>query len=509
MPTPPNIIVILADQMRYDCLGALNPHIKTPNLDRLAAEGMLLTRAYPPTPVCLPCRAALLSGQYCSSNGAAHNMSHLPQDHDPSLGRSFSQRGYFTHFIGKSHLASCHDPHSPEAFPHIANYDYYDSWHGPWHGFTRADLAIGHTTENHARGMHYGAWLRRQGIDLERYFGNTAYTDYGPWDLPEELHNSTWTADTSIAGIDRARERGQPFFQLVSFQDPHNPCMVPEPWASMYDPAAIPTFGYKEGEPAAFADKPPFYRAITDQPGEYAAKQVDAGMRGAGNVSHLAWNQQQVQQNAACYYGMVSLMDKHIGRILDHLEVTGEKDNTLVVFSADHGDLLGDHGFWFKSLVCYEESIHVPMIVSLPDRIPAGTRSDAFQNLVDLFPTLCGYAGIPAPRACEGVDQAPAWEDPAVRVRSDVIVEERPEHGEWNQRILIDDTYKCVFYASHPDQGELYDVRNDPDHIHNLWHDSQHAAQREAMVARILVHEMNKTQPRLTHGQQAAACSGG
>ncbi len=501
----PNIVLIMADQMRHDCLGVDNPAIRTPHLDRLAASGTLFSRAYPPTPVCLPCRAALLSGQYCSTNGAPHNMSRLPEDHDPSLGRLFSEAGYYTHFIGKSHLASCHDPCSPESFPHIANYDHFERWHGPWYGFQRADLAIGHSNENHARGMHYGAWLRRHGVDLERHFGRGEYTDYGAWDLPEELQNAHWTAQMAIEGMDRAADR--PFFLFLNFQDPHNPCMVSEPWASMYDPQAIPRFGYKPGEPNCYADKPPFYRGLIDQPGAYAARGIAPGLNGAGNVCHLDWDQDRIQGNAACYYGQVSLMDQAIGTVLDALDERGLGDDTLVLFTADHGDLLGDHGMWFKSLVCYEESIRVPMIASWPGRIPAGRRCAAFQSLVDYLPSLCSCAGLPIPYQAEGVDQRAVWEGEADLARADVVVEERPEDGDWNQRILIDDGHKCVFYASHPENGELYDMRADPDHIVNLWRDPVMQEVRNRMIARILTHEMNKAAPRPGWSETFATCA--
>ncbi len=495
MPRRPNILLVIADQMRHDCLGVLNPAIRTPNLDRLAAAGMLFTRAYPPTPVCLPCRAGMLSGQYCSTNRAMHNMSSLPEDHEPSLGTAFNSRGYYTHFIGKSHLSSCHDPLSREAAPHIHNREFFRRWHGPWYGFSWADIAIGHSVEEHACGMHYGAWLDDQGVDIERHFGNHAYDAFGAWDLPEEYHNSKWTADVAIAGIDRARKLGQPFLLDVNFQDPHNPCLVPEPWASMYDPERIPTFGYKPGEPECFADKPAFYARVTDQPGPYAARNSDEGLAGSGNLAHLAYTPEDTQRNAATYYGMVSLLDHHLGRILDHLEACGEADDTLVVFTADHGDILGDHGFWYKSLVAYEESIHVPLIAAFPGHIPAGTRSPAFQNLIDLFPTCCAYAGIPIPEGCEGVDQRSAWADPAARVREQVVIEERPADSHWCQRILIDDRYKLVFYST-GGPGELYEVAADPHHVRNLWDDPAHQDVKHAMLERLLRHEITKTQPR-------------
>lgn len=298
----------------------------------------------------------------------------------------------------------------------------------------------------------------------------------------------------AIAGIDRARRQDRPFLLHVNFQDPHNPCLAPEPWASMYDPAAIPVFGYRPGEPACFADKPAFYRRVTAQPGPYAARNSDHGLDIAGNLSHLTYDAAATQRNAAIYYGMVSLMDHHLGRILDHLAASGEAGRTLVVFTSDHGELLGDHGFWYKSLVCYEESIHVPLIASFPGRIPAGTVNPAFQNLVDLLPTCCGFAGLPVPAGVEGVDQRLAWIDPTARVRTEVVVEERPADTAWCQRILVDDHHKLACYST-SDTGELYDLATDPHHIRNLWHDPAHREVRRDLTERLLRHEITRRPP--------------
>ncbi len=494
MPKPPNILFLFSDQQRYDTIGANNPLIKTPNLDRLAREGRVFDAAYPPTPVCLPCRASIVTGQYPSTHGATNNMAALPEDYETLTAEVFNRAGYRTHMIGKSHLTPCHDPCSKEAAPFIHNREYYRNWHGPWYGFQQADIAIGHSTEKHACGMHYGAWLEDRGVDIEKYFGHTDYTQYGSWDLPEQFHSSKWIADVAIDSIEQSASREQPFFIWANFQDPHNPCMVPEPWASMYKPEDVPLYGYREGEPESFKDKPPHYLEIIEQPGDYACKPSDPDLHGAGNVCHLDWSEQQIRENTAAYYGMVSLMDHHIGRILDQLDKTGQADNTIVVFTSDHPDSLGDHGFWFKSLLSFEEIIRVPMIVRYPGRVPAGTRSDAFQNLVDLPATFCAGAGLNIPNEFEGHNQLPAWIDNG-NERTYCVIEERPERGEFNQRILITSRYKLVFYANR-EYGELYDRNEDPDHLRNLWSSEEHRSEREELVRMLLSHEMNKALPR-------------
>jgi uncharacterized sulfatase len=492
----------MSDQQRWDTLGSVNPRIRTPHLDALAASGMRMDRAYAPTPVCLPCRASILTGQHSSTNGAMHNHSQLRTDYTPRLSDLLRGQGYYTHMIGKSHLMCCHDPKSLESAPHIHNLDYFRKWRGPWYGFEHADICIGHTTEKHACGMHYGAWLQDQGVDLGRYFGNTAYEQYGAWDLPEKYHSSTWIADVTVAAMRRAAGEGRPFFLWTLFQDPHNPCMVPEPWASMYRPDEMPAFGFKQGEPECFDRKPPFYREVLRQSGPYAARPEDAELPGTGNVSHLAWSQRQVRENAACYYGMVSLMDKHIGRILDELRRSGMAENTLVIFTSDHGDLLGDHGLWWKSMVCYDESIRVPLIASMPGRIAGGNTSRAFVSLVDLLPTICDFAGVDVPSVCEGVSQRGVWEGRENSVRDHVVVEERPYDSDFAERIIVTDTHKLAFYANRP-YGELYDLAADPDHVDNLWDDPSSQPIRHELIERILSHEMLKCRPSPGPGRAA------
>jgi uncharacterized sulfatase len=435
-----------------------------------------------------------MSGRYPSSNGAMHNHSPLKPSAGPMVAEVFSDAGYYTHMIGKSHLHSCHDPESPESAPNIHDRGYFRNWHGPWYGFEHADLNIGHSTEKHACGMHYGVWLEDRGVDTARYFGHTDYEAYGRWDLPEEHHNSAWVAETAIRAIESADRVGKPFYISANFQDPHNPCMVPEPWASMYDPDEMPDFGFKPGEPECFAHKPPFYSEILKTEGPYAARYSEGGPGLATNASHLGFDERQTRENAACYYGMVSLLDHHVGRILDALEASGQLENTIIVYASDHGDFLGDHGLWWKELYPYEESLRVPLIVSWPSHLPEGRLNDSLQGLIDLAPTWFHLTGIDCPSSYEGVDQSSVWQGERDHLREAIVVEDRPGEGSFNQRVYITERYKLVAY-SNPKFGELYDMEEDPNHIHNLWNDSDFADLRFLLLQKLLSEEMNRRNP--------------
>jgi arylsulfatase A-like enzyme len=490
----PNIILIMADQMRYDCIQAVNPKIKTPNIQRLVDKGILFERTYGPTPVCLPCRSSILTGQFPSTHGATHNECSLPQNYYSSIGKTFQREGYYTHFIGKSHISTCHDVASPESPPHVFNYDHFRKWKGPWYGFEHADISIGHTTEYHASGMHYGAWLEDAGVDIDKYFGHTKYIDYGTWDLPEEFHSSKWIADVSVNAIDTSQKEKQPFFLWINFQDPHCPGYLPEPWASMYSPEDMPHYGFKEGEPDNFKDKPAFYQEIIDSKGGYACKPSDPDLKGPSHASSMKWSKEQFQENAAHYYGMISLMDKYIGVVIDHLESQKLLDNTIIVFTSDHGDYLGDHGMVHKGLVSFEEAMHVPMIISYPNGIPKGHQTKALHSLVDLPPTFLSFIGADIPPQFEGVDQKSVWKDPNLKIRHDVVVEERPYNTPFNLRVLINEDYKLAFYANR-DYGELYHMKTDPHQITNLWDDPSYSKIKTEMIFRLLSREMNKHLP--------------
>jgi len=474
-----NVLLITSDQQRWDTLGRLNPNVQTPNLDRLADRGILFDRAYTVNPVCTPTRCSLLTGTYPSRHGCFHVGTSLPEDYGPTVADPFREAGYATSLIGKAHFQACKDPESLESAPRVHDLDYFDSWNGPYFGFEHAELVIGHTSEPHASGMHFGAWLRQQGVDLETYFGIHDYDHYGAWSLPEKHHGSAWVADRSIAAIDRAKSEGQPFFLWSSFQDPHNPYVAPEPWSSRYSgsdfPSAIPR--------PDLSDKPEFYQSLVD--GAFYGDDPELQEKAWGDVKiRPELSESDVRSVRAVYHGMVALMDHHIGRILDRLEADGTIDETLIVFTSDHGDYLGDHGLWGKGLPAYEAMQRVPFIVSHPDCVNPGQTSGALQSLVDMEASCLAAAELPQLAASQGVSQLSAWMDPQSEVRDHCLVEFRPAQGPYKQRTQIEDRYKLVSYETRS-YGELYDLKADPDQIRNLYEDADYRAVRERMVARL------------------------
>ena len=470
-----NILLITSDQQRWDCLGRLNPAIQTPNLNRLADRGILYERAYTVNPVCTPSRCSILTSEYPSRHGCFHVGTSLPEEYGPTVAHRFSEAGYATNLIGKAHFQACKDPASIESAPKVHELDHFDNWSGPYFGFDNAELVIGHTSEPHASGMHYGAWLRKQGVDSTDYFDIHEYDHYGPWSLPEKYHGSAWVANRSIAAIDRAQAKKKPFFLWSSFQDPHNPYVTPEPWASMYDPSTLP----EPIEVPKLDSLPEFYRSLAQ--GNFYGDDPQ--------LQHKAWGDVKVRPELspsdilslrAVYYGMVSLMDHHIGRILDRLEADGTIEDTLIVFTSDHGDYLGDHGLWGKGLPAYESAQRVPFIVAHPKVAGPGKKSQALQSLVDIGATFLDAAGLAPLDSSQAVSQTQAWIDPLTEIRDHCRVEFRPAQGPYIQRTYINSEYKLVSYEAR-DYGELYNLKTDPSQTRNLYNDPEYMDLRKAL----------------------------
>jgi len=482
----PSILLITSDQQHWDTLGATNPRIRTPALNRLAYEGTRFDRAYCPNPVCSPTRASIITGQYPSQHGCWTIGVKLPED-VPTVGDILQTQGYATALIGKAHfqpLASTAESHSLECQPTLRELDLWQGFHGPWYGFQHVEVARNHADESHA-GQHYAIWMMEQGLTNWRdYFRAWPRDPKAPkrkhsWDLPEEFHYSRWTADRSIAFLEQCKTRGAPFFLWSSFQDPHPPYLVPEPWASMYNPDDMVPGRLVPGEHDA---NPPHFAKTQERKPDFSMYRETYGPHGFR--SHLI-DEKELRRCIATYYGMISLMDHHIGRILDALDRLGLAEQTLVVFTTDHGHFLGQHGLIAKGAFHYEDMIRVPMLVRYPERVADNVTSSALQSLVDFAPTCLGAAGIDVPGFMTGLNQFEAWCGQADTPRDHVIVENRHEPTRVHLRTYVDQRYKITVYRDH-EYGELFDLQEDPGEIRNRWSDPEYAGVKSELLRRFL-----------------------
>ncbi len=510
----PNVLLITSDQQLYDTLGFKNPHIKTPNLDRLAREGADCTRAYTVNPVCTPTRASLATGVYPSVHGAWTIGVKLPED-VPTLGQRFLDAGYDTTLVGKAHfqpLASGDRPgeESIESHPFLRDRDFWRNFNDqrtPWYGFSHVETCRNHTDEAHAGG-HYGLWLEEKGLsNWEDYFDPIppapSKKRYGSWDLPEEYHYSAWTAERTIANIERSVKNDKPFYLWSSFHDPHPSYLVPEPWASMYDPADMPIGKlHVNDDGTTELDKmPPPVRMTQEEGADWSVFKEEGGQGLHGYHRHPD-NEDKKRKDMAIYYGMTSFMDQQIGRILDKLDELGIADNTLIVFTSDHGHYIGHHGLVAKGAFHYDEGIRVPFLVRYPGKVPAGQTIDALQSLIDLPSTFLSACGIEVPGFMQGVDQLPCWAGDADKARDDLIVEMRHNPTTVHLRTYIDERYKLTLYRGHPDWGELFDLQDDPGETDNKFGDPAYAAVKAALMHKWLNAEIAREPTRMprVHG---------
>ncbi|MBA2277967.1 MAG: sulfatase-like hydrolase/transferase [Chloroflexia bacterium] len=498
MTRPPNILLITSDQQHWDTLGVTNRRINTPALDRLAGEGTRFERAYCPNPVCTPSRASIITGLYPSVHGAWTIGVKLPED-VPTVGDHFRANGYGTTLIGKAHFqptGATPEQTSIERHPTLRDLDFWRGFHGPWYGFEHIEIARNHADENLV-GQHYAIWMEEHGLANWRdYFrpwppDPTAPAREHSWDLPEELHYTTWTGERTIAAIERDVAADRPFFTWASFHDPHPPYLVPDPWASMYDPAAMAPGTMIPGEHDAM---PPHF-ALTQEEAPDFSRYQETPYPNHGFRSHRI-DDPSLRRDMAVYYGMISFMDQQIGRILDTLDRLGIAENTLVVFTTDHGHFLGHHGLNAKGPFHYEDLLRLPFLARLPGRIPAAATSTAIQSLVDLAPTFLAAAGIAVPGLMQGVSQWEVWRGAAETAREHAIVENRHQPTAVHLRTYVENHYKLTVYRNDT-HGELFDLLDDPAERCNRWHDSAYAEVKGELLHRWVQAEIAREPTRL------------
>jgi len=396
----PNILFLLSDDQRRDTIRALgNWHMKTPNLDRLVREGTSFTRAYcmgsMNPAVCQPSRAMIMNGRTLFRATVGTPYKLLPE--------VLREEGYVTFATGK--------------------------WHHARAPFARAFIAGG--------AIFFGGMSDHDKVPLHD-FDPTGRYDAKP--RYEDKLSSELFADAAVDFLERhAKQRSaRPFFAYVSFTAPHDPRTPPAEYREMYDAAKLRL-------PENFLPEHPF----------------DNGEMTIRDEKLAPWPRtpEVVREHLADYYGMISHMDAQIGRILDALEETGLKENTIIVFAADHGLAIGSHGLLGKQSV-YEHSMGTPLIIGGPG-LPEQKKNDAFAYLFDIYPTLCDLAGVKVPESVEGKSLATVLRGEERQVRDTVFTAYKV------QRAVRDDRWKLIRYT-HINKTQLFDLAIDPAERNNL-----------------------------------------
>ena len=498
MPRP-NILLITSDQQRADCNGFENPLIRTPHLDGLARAGTRFAANITPNLVCQPSRASILTGLLPLTHGVWDN----GVDLDPAVGESgfagtLARAGYQTAFLGKAHFAT-KSTFAPTGTPECnkSQTRYGPGWHGPYMGFQHVELTVlghRHRTRPIERPPvgHYERWLIARGENEEalRLWAQETRPGAGAaqtWSsaLPVAWHNSTWIADRTVAWLRESRSKDAPFCAWASFPDPHHAFDCPEPWSSLYDPKDMPLPANRLKD---LERRPWWHKAVL----EGAPQLTDPALLKFRTEGSRVPDQsdRQLAEMTANYYGMISLIDHNVGRILATLDDLGLSRDTLVVYTTDHGELLGNHGLYLKHPIPYEDLLRVTLVARGPG-VAAGRVVAEPVSTLDLAPTFYDVAGVAAPLAVQGRSLAPLLAG-AAETR-DVAYSEWHVHPSrcgigLQLRTVRTRTHKCTFDLG-SGAGELYDLANDPAEMNNRYGDPGCAKVQKEL------HDMMRARP--------------
>lgn len=476
----PNILLITADQWRGDCLGmAGHPVVKTPNLDRLAAEGTWFANHFAQATPCAPARACLYTGLYQMTNRVVANGTPLDDRHD-NIARLFRRAGYAPTLFGYTDQAA--DPRvTPPGDPRLSTYE------GILPGFTERVTLLEDP-------WPWLSWLKSRGHEMPANPHDIFVPCGGQCDRPSPAP-ALYAADETPAAFLTGEflrwldeQQGDPWFAHVSFINPHPPFVAPEPFNTLYDPADGPDF-HRATSVAQEAGQHPLlaHRLATN-------KRSPSHLIGAGDGLVADWDEADFRTIRATYWGMISEVDAQLGRLFDGLRSSGAWENTLIVLTSDHGEMMGDH-YSLGKFGYFDPAYRIPLIIRDPAR-PAGhgVQVREFSESVDIVPTLAAAAGLETPDHLDGLSLGPFldgakpegwrrhvhWE---FDFRSFAVALGRPIDT-CNMSVLRGERFKYVHFADWPPL--LFDLQADPGEATNLADDPAHAQTRLEMAEAML-----------------------
>jgi arylsulfatase A-like enzyme len=461
----PNILWYCTDQQRYDTIGSLNnPHVITPNIDCLVQSGTAFTKNYCQSPICTPSRASFLTGCYPNAVRTPRNGNFNYENQYPLISKILSNHGYDCGLVGKLHLASSFQRVEPRVDD---GYRFFKWSHAP-----RDDWQEGHD---------YADWVHRKGAVLQELVKDIQ-------GIPAEFHQTTWGTDRSIDFIQEKRQG--PWFLSINVYDPHPPFNPPQQYRDLFDPMKMPDPLFRESdliqqkilEPIDFQSKVrrPESLDICDPilPRTPTADSVRGEEHSHGAKD--AWTLK------AAYYAMIKLIDDQFGRLVEFLKATNQLENTLIIYTTDHGESLGDHGLIEKGCLFFDGLVRVPLIFSWPGQVKSNLQSDALVELMDITPTLLEVCGIAQPNYMQGRSLWPIISGATkpnfhkAHIRSEFFdALNQPCHS--RATMLRDERYKLVIYHG-MGLGELYDLDQDPGEFDNLWDDQDHSEIKQQMI---------------------------
>ena len=486
----PNILWFCSDQQRWDTVGALgNEHVRTPALDALYENGVAFARAYVQNTLCTPSRASFMTGRYPAAHRVFRNGdSSFPPGEVP-VSRLFAEAGYHCGLVGKLHLAE------PVGGTEARGNDGYASWR--WSFTPRPeDGTSAHNAYHH--------WLRGKGVDAADLFADVdAFLGPG---VPAALHQTTWVAEEAVEFIHA--HRGGPWLLSVNPFAPHHPFDPAPEYMERYDAESLPHPLFRESDlarQATFAKIQhntveaidPTVRHETDG----RPVRFDGRWENCFTVGHYYGRDVK-----AAYYAMIEHLDWALGQLVAALEETGQRENTIVLYTSDHGELLGDHGLIFKGCRFFEGAVRVPLLIAWPAGFARGLVSEALVEEVDIAPTLLEAAGLDVPRYMQGVSLVPILRgeaDPGAHKEWVICHFNRSDDylvGTVTERthatMTFDGRHKLVVYHGH-DLCELFDLDADPGEFDNLWDETGNERRETLMRA-----HLEAVAATLSHGRE-------
>lgn len=453
-----NVILLMTDQHRFDCLGCYgNPVIETPNIDQLASEGVVFKNGYTPSPSCIPARACLLSGMNQWNTGIlgmGKGQGEMGGGFPHTLPGEMAKGGYHTQGIGKMHfgpqrlLNGFHNVLIDESGRRGQDPNFQSDYKVWFDKNKPADMGI---TDH---GIGWNSWMAR------------------PYHAPEYLHPTNWTVSESIDFLKR-KDPSKPFFLKTSFARPHSPYDAPPYYFDLYMNKELPEPHVGE------------WAKIHDVPDDAARVDTWRGVR----------TREEIRRARAGYYGSINHIDHQIGRLLNHLKVSGQYENTIIVFTSDHGDMLGDHNLWRKTYA-YEGSAHIPFIIRLPKVLREGKGREVYEpvTLYDIMPTILDLCRLPIPPTVDGMSLVKLMDGDREGFREYIHSEHCECYShEQEMQFLTDGKYKYVWF---PQLGteQFFHLEKDPGELIDLAGDESYAGEIELWRTRLI----NELEPRNT-----------
>ena len=487
-----NVLWFMTDQHRADCLGCMRPHYaQTPNIDRLAAEGILFENAFCQSPVCMASRASLFTGRYPAAV-RVRGMGVLPPA-ETTFPEVLQRNGFHTAAFGKVHF-------TPEQY--VRNELHEESPTLDWRRFLKMagipPIPEDPCKERYGFQTYVGCedilqgefkkWLKEKGQSSLLEGKPEKWSAAGPGDLyvshyPSEYHPTTFIAGQAAEFIEARKGQAQPWFTFCSFVAPHHPFEAPEDQLARYDASVLP---------------------LPPTAGDVEAALIPSPASDA--IGEMCRYPENVQRRLILHYlASISLVDDGVGRVLSALERSGQKENTIILFTSDHGEFLGHHGLLRKPSLHYDETLQVPLLIRLPGGQHAGRRVSDLVELTDVHPTLLGLLGLPVNEGVQGID----WSSPLrsggpigrENVYADMFDLEPMRFGKRFGPYMAVQTLRTkhwklnVYPAAGPQYGQLFDLVNDPGETQNRYADPACRDRREALLWCLLQRLYKNTDP--------------